>query len=572
MLKQQLVEAVIQRVYDLINEGRNADKAKRRTLAVISQFITNAKEQNRKLTFVDATGHPTTQIDIEAIENQLRQTCFHANIPDSVIRLEPIIMNIALQLGFEQQNQDRTKLNRLFRIVEYIKTCVDKQLPLPVRLNELTLEDTTYEYLNKVFGKVLDKQDAEEAKRIQNAGYSDNINPDYEILSDINYDTANAYGNYSCSTSKLCYTQDESTWRAYTNGGSNTVYLLLRKDWKQVPEKHGDDTPYDDYGLSMIFVFVDEDGNIAYSNTRWNHETNKQGPSNVDQSFTKESLSKLLNVNFDSVFKPLHSFSDVLVTAKQQLQNGADPSDVFDRVCRFYDGFARVRLGDKWNFINTDGNLLSDDLWFDSTGDFKNGFARVRLGDKWNFINTDGNLLSDDLWFDNAGDFHNGFARVILEDKFNYIDTDGNILREDVWFDEVEVFYKGFARVRLGDKWNLINTDGKIISEDLWFNIVWYFKNGFACVKLGGKYNLINTDGNILREDLWFDDAREFKNGFAMVKLNGKWYYIDTQGNLYDENKNPINNVTENRRRVVRLTERQIRSVIKSVITQYLRS
>ena len=537
MLKQQLVEAVIQRVYDLINEGRNADKAKRRTLAVISQFITNAKEQNRKLTFVDATGHPTTQIDIEAIENQLRQTCFHANIPDSVIRLEPIIMNIALQLGFEQQNQDRTKLNRLFRIVEYIKTCVDKQLPLPVRLNELTLEDTTYEYLNKVFGKVLDKQDAEEAKRIQNAGYSDNINPDYEILSDINYDTANAYGNYSCSTSKLCYTQDESTWRAYTNGGSNTVYLLLRKDWKQVPEKHGDDTPYDDYGLSMIFVFVDEDGNIAYSNTRWNHETNKQGPSNVDQSFTKESLSKLLNVNFDSVFKPLHSFSDVLVTAKQQLQNGADPSVVFDRVCRFYDGFARVRLGDKWNFINTDGNLLSDDLWFD-----------------------------------NAGDFHNGFARVILEDKFNYIDTDGNILREDVWFDEVEVFYKGFARVRLGDKWNLINTDGKILSEDLWFDLVWYFKNGFACVKLGGKYNLINTDGNILREDLWFDNAGDFKNGFARVKLNGKWYYIDTQGNLYDENKNPINNVTENRRRVVRLTERQIRSVIKSVITQYLRS
>ena len=141
-----------------------------------------------------------------------------------------------------------------------------------------------------------------------------------------------------------------------------------------------------------------------------------------------------------------------------------------------------------------------------------------------------------------------------------------------MWFDEVEVFYKGFARVRLGDKWNLINTDGKILSEDLWFDLVWYFKNGFACVKLGGKYNLINTDGNILREDLWFDDARDFKNGFAMVKLNGKWYYIDTQGNLYDENKNPINNVTENRQRVVRLTERQIRSVIKSVITQYLRS
>ena len=431
MHNQQLVEAVMKRIYYFLNEGRNADKAKQKTLEVIRKFFNNASWLDNE--FEDAAANPNHLSVIDYIEHKLKELCFHANIPDSVIRLEPIIMNIALSLGFEQQNQDTTKLDRLFRIVSYITKCVQEKLPLPEplkQLNELTLENTTYDRLNDLFGKVLDKQDAAESERINNADYSEGMNTDYEILSDIDYETANHYGDYSCSSSKLCYTQSESTWNQYTNSGDNTVYLLLRKDWQKIPEEHGENTPYDDYGLSMIFVFIDGDGNIAYSNTRWNHNTNGQGPSNVDQSFTKEYLSQLLNVNFGSVFKPLHSFAEKVAKIKQQLQNGADPKDVFDKVSNFYGGFAKV--------------------------------------------------------------------------------------------------------------------------------------------KLNGKYNFIKTDGNFLRDDMWFDRVWDFSEGFAMVKLNHEWYYIDTKGNLYDKNENPINNVAENRRRVVHLTESKLRNTIKSVITQYL--
>ena len=45
---------------------------------------------------------------------------------------------------------------------------------------------------------------------------------------------------------------------------------------------------------------------------------------------------------------------------------------------------------------------------------------------------------------------------------------------------------------------------------------------------------------------------------------------IDTNGNLCDKNKYPIDNVTENRRRVLRITESQLRNTIKRVVTQYL--
>ena len=87
---------------------------------------------------------------------------------------------------------------------------------------------------------------------------------------------------------------------------------------------------------------------------------------------------------------------------------------------------------------------------------------------------------------------------------------------------------------------------------------------------INSKYNYIDTDGNLLRDDSWFDLASDFEDGFAKVHLNYRRYYINTNGNLYDLDKNPIENVTENRRRVVRLTESQLRKTIERVVAQYL--
>ena len=67
-----------------------------------------------------------------------------------------------------------------------------------------------------------------------------------------------------------------------------------------------------------------------------------------------------------------------------------------------------------------------------------------------------------------------------------------------------------------------------------------------------------------------FQEGFDFEDSFAKVHLNYRRYYINTNGNFYDLDKNPINNINENRRRVVRITESQLRNTIKSVVTQYL--
>ena len=70
----------------------------------------------------------------------------------------------------------------------------------------------------------------------------------------------------------------------------------------------------------------------------------------------------------------------------------------------FSDGIARVQRGDdKWNFIDKNGNYLSD-KWFDWADNFQEDFARVqRTNGEYNFINKQGKYLSKE-WFKWVGD------------------------------------------------------------------------------------------------------------------------------------------------------------------------
>ena len=176
----------------------------------------------------------------------------------------------------------------------------------------------------------------------------------------------------------------------------------------------------------------------------------------------------------------------------------------FDWIGDFNKGFARVVLNDKWNYINTEGQLLSNQ-WFDAAGNFKEGFAKVYLNRKCNYINTEGQLLSKQ-WFDTAWNFSEGFVGVRLNGKWNFISTEGRLLSKQ-WFDTTLDFSEGFARVYLNGKWNFINIEGKLLSEQ-GFDDTWNFSNGVAKVYLNGKYNFINTKGRILSQQ-WFANKAE---------------------------------------------------------------
>jgi uncharacterized protein YodC (DUF2158 family) len=214
----------------------------------------------------------------------------------------------------------------------------------------------------------------------------------------------------------------------------------------------------DEYGLSMIAISVNENGMLSTCTCRWNH-----GNGGNDNIMNSKEISQIIGMNFFEVFKPNNKLKELISNAVQRLNNGEDPREVFDECYSFVNGFSRVVLNNKENFINQNYELLSNQ-WFDNSYTFSNGFGIVKLRNKYNFISQEGNLLSPNQWFDGCGPFKEGFGIVSLIDKFTFIKPDGTYLINQ-WFDNCDDFYNGFGIVELEDKEYYINNEGQIIGE-----------------------------------------------------------------------------------------------------------
>jgi len=96
-----------------------------------------------------------------------------------------------------------------------------------------------------------------------------------------------------------------------------------------------------------------------------------------------------------------------------------------DAIGNFHNDFAIVKKDGKCNYVNSNGELLSDD-WFDACNDFEDGFGLVAKDRKRNFIGSNGQLLMD-IWADRAGDFIGGTAPLIINGERHEVDRNGNI-------------------------------------------------------------------------------------------------------------------------------------------------
>ena len=314
-------------------------------------------------------------------------------------------------------------------------------------------------------------------------------NREYTIVPINSFDEATKYAKYN----DWCVTYSEYMFDDKTCNGAGRFYFCLRNGFENVPMKVGPNAPLDEYGLSMIAVSITMEGEPNSITCRWNHDNGGS-----DSVMNDEQLSELLGVNFYSVFKPytreeLHAKGVILFDEVQpMLDNGVSPTDIFKEIGDFNDGYAKVNLNYKWNFINRNNKLLSD-TWFDWVSNFSNGYVRVKLDGKWNLLNTNGRLLSD-TWYDWVYNFSNGYARVKLDGKWNLLNTNNKLL-SNTWYNWVDYFHNGYARVRLNNKWNFVDTNGKLISN-MWFDGVDNFDDGYARVRLNGKLFKIDKNGH----------------------------------------------------------------------------
>ena len=373
---------------------------------------------------------------------------------------------------------------------------------LSAHLNEYdrNINGLSAEELISKFKKVREnnvKKEKQEINRIK-FGVSD-----YEIVKIDSFSDAKKYYKYTNPNSRWCLTHMDDMYDSYTCDGINQIYFCLKHGFEDIEPDVGENAPLDEYGLSMLSIIVNEEGELAYCTTRWNHDNEGS-----DSAMNAVEISKVVNVNFYEVFKPNTKWKDMINNVKSRLSNGESPEKIFDRVSDFKDGCATVSLNKKYNLINKNGEFLSD-KWFDYASDFIEGYAQVDLNGKCNFINKNGEYLSDE-WFNAVYDFKDGCAIVLLRGMRNFINKNGEYL-SDKWFDYVYDFKDGYAIVLLRGMRNFINKNGEYLS-DKWFDYASDFKDGYARVGLNDKWNFINKNGEIVL-DKWFDSystAKEY--------------------------------------------------------------
>ena len=478
------------------------------------------------------------------------------------MRLMPLFCKLAFEFNFQNNNPDAQKLDRLRSILNHLFVISQRGKDL----SKISL-DTTFDELNNMYGSVIDAEVAAEKERMANTEYVKN--EDYTIIGPVDFETAQKYGNESCPDSKLCYTQSEKTWNDYTNNGLNNAYIILKNGWENIPPQHDGDirSPYDEYGLSMIFVFVNPFGELAYCNTRWNHEATYPDNAYTDKALSKEEISKIIGIHFDEVFKPNDSWVTKLSEVQERLANGESPDDVFDYAWPIGKGMYIINIGANYNYLTSDGQILRPDLWFNAIEEFDNGLALVNKNGLMNCIKLNGELISEE-WFDYCGSWNEGWMVVTINKKYNFINQEGDFLFDE-WIDGATDFRRGMScinkngnllvidrngeivktynsglsckqdedgnlRVSFFNNFNLIDEAGAILSPNMWFRKIDEFHEGYAVVYINGKgYNYINTEGNVLSPDLWFDDTFEFRDGVGIVRLKDKGYnYINQDGEI----------------------------------------
>lgn len=125
----------------------------------------------------------------------------------------------------------------------------------------------------------------------------------------------------------------------------------------------------------------------------------------------------------------------------------------FDWGYDYKEGLSRVVVfsgeSEDYYFIDLSGNVVLDCSKYSEVGDFSEGMAKVRLANKWGYINSNGTEIIPAV-YDNAKDFCNGLAIVYIKDKRKRI---------------------------FKDKWGRINKQGEIVdpienvvyeNDDLW--------------------------------------------------------------------------------------------------------
>lgn len=441
----------------------------------------------------------------------------------------------------------------------------------------------------------------EERRRRETAG-------EYHIEFIPNYETSEQWYDYTNpkSTSPGCHwciTQTRGNWDSYiTNGGKCAYYCWKAESKEALMEMNNDerwfsrwprsryrDAPLNEYGKSLICIMVypGDDGRpkFAHASSRYNHfnpggewdSSTRYGDNMVPQGDSGfQEILGILGITADEFYEkfPFRTADggqavdhSGLYTALNNFREraasvrGKKLIDVLSGLdATMYQGedIIRIKDGGEFNFVNSNGNLLSPTRWFRET---KSSFARgnavgVRFKNQqgvlvWNLLDRNGNLLlAKNVYgvefYDDYDNYDNAVGQYVkigikIGDNILYniinINNGNFLLRKPVYDVMLLKAYSSSIPVKETSEsdWTLVDLKGKKINinvplKEVQTNISIDYGNGktfiYADINRNGRRGIINKKLSRLVYTLKNDEEVFAMNIYGFVIRGGGSYKL----------------------------------------------
>ena len=209
-----------------------------------------------------------------------------------------------------------------------------------------------------------------------------------------------------------------------------------------------------------------------------------------------------------------------------------------DDVQSFVGGYARVKVGENYGYIKSNGDFLISAVYPEATAFLE--CAAVNDGEEWHLINSLGyKVARTDTPASSLGVLSGGKISVSKDGKYGYT-TASLILPKELPYEYASTFKGGVAAVKKDGKWALINKEETPITDFIFDEIVLdefdtCMNGGVAFAKKDGKYYMLDASGKKI-SDQGFDAVYPFVGSEpAAVCINGKWGFVNTSGKMVIE-------------------------------------
>ncbi len=134
---------------------------------------------------------------------------------------------------------------------------------------------------------------------------------------------------------------------------------------------------------------------------------------------------------------------------------------IYQCVWSFIKGLAKVRLGNKWGYINRANKPVIPIIYDSTENQPDDELLKVCLNGSWGFVDWDNNIIID-LEYDWISNFNNGLAVVKINELYGAIDQFNNV-KIPITFEHLNPFASQHSMAVFNGKRVYVSIEGNII-------------------------------------------------------------------------------------------------------------